>query len=161
MRAVTVPAHASRLLPGLAILALTLSGCGRSAAPVAPADRMPASALRADLVGTDAPAGLSANLFYPLDLGNHWGYDHSLALTIIPAGGPPGPTSGLEDRRERDIVKYVCRYQSEPTKRLASSLDISEQTLRNHLSTIYSKLGVNTRTDLISLAEKTGLIARG
>jgi DNA-binding CsgD family transcriptional regulator len=41
------------------------------------------------------------------------------------------------------------RHRSAPNKVVAAGLHISEHTLRNHLSAIYGKLGVNRRLDLI------------
>ena len=104
MRSLRLPFRASALL---ALAAMTLAGCGRTVAPVTSAtDRAPATALRAGMVGMDGPApgGTPANLFYPLDLGNHWGYGHELSVTIVPTGGPPGPVSTVRDRHERDLV---------------------------------------------------------
>jgi DNA-binding NarL/FixJ family response regulator len=62
-------------------------------------------------------------------------------------------------RREREIMAIVCSDPARPTKRVASQLNISEHTLRNHLSTIYRKLGVDTRAELRSVAQKGKLIA--
>jgi len=62
-------------------------------------------------------------------------------------------------RREREIMAFVCSDPARPTKRAASQLNISEHTLRNHLSTIYRKLGVNTRAQLRSMAQKAKLVA--
>jgi hypothetical protein len=105
MRTPDLSPRAPGLLTGVAFLALALSGCGRTVAPIAPAaDRVPESALRAEIAGGLAGGGQSANLFYPLQIGNHWGYDHALSLYLIPEGGPPGPVFGLNDRRVRDIV---------------------------------------------------------
>jgi len=105
MRTPDLSPRASGLLTGVALLALALSGCGKAATPVAPAaGRVPESALRAEIAGGLAQGSQSANLFYPLELGNHWGYDHALGLYFIPEGGPPGPVFGLNDRRDLDIV---------------------------------------------------------
>ena len=107
MRTSNLSLRVSSLSAGIALLALALSGCGRTAAPVSPAaGREPESALRAGIAGAGglAQGGHSANLFYPLELGNHWGYDHALGLYTIPIGGPPGPVFGLNDRHNFDIV---------------------------------------------------------
>jgi len=78
----------------------------------------------------------------------------------------PSAVNGVEDprmakltRRERDVVKFVSSHPGQPTKRLASSLDISEHTLRNHLSTIYRKLDVNNRAELQEVAQKAGMLS--
>lgn len=122
--------RASGPLAGIALLALALSGCGKTVAPVAPAvARVPESALRAELAGAGglAQGGRSVNLFYPLALGNHWGYEHVLTVYVIPEGGPPGPAFGESDRRVRDIVcieqragrRYFVERESFPGSQLS------------------------------------------
>jgi hypothetical protein len=71
------------------------------------------SALRAALDGVEAQAGgAPQSLFYPLEPGNHWGYDHSFSIYIIPTGGPPGPAFGQNDRVLRDLVCIEHRLSS-------------------------------------------------
>ena len=45
----------------------------------------------------------------------------------------------------------VCRliFQGDTRKSAAEALGISERTVRHHLETIYSKLSVNNRVDLV------------
>ena len=47
--------------------------------------------------------------------------------------------------RERMLVATVAQNSDVPRKVLADMLSISDSTLRNHLSVIYSKLGVSSR----------------
>lgn len=48
--------------------------------------------------------------------------------------------------RERELVAGLLKGHS--NKQLAASLDISEQTVKNNLSAVYAKLGVQSRTEL-------------
>jgi two-component system, NarL family, nitrate/nitrite response regulator NarL len=50
---------------------------------------------------------------------------------------------------ERKVVAAVVRQRSEPNKVIAAALHLSEHTLRNHLASIYGKLGINRRVDLV------------
>ena len=50
---------------------------------------------------------------------------------------------------ERKVVAAVVRQKSAPNKVIAEALHLSEHTLRNHLSSIYGKLGINKRIELI------------
>jgi DNA-binding NarL/FixJ family response regulator len=52
--------------------------------------------------------------------------------------------------RERQTIAAVTSDTAAPGKVIASRLCISEHTLRNHLSSIYSKLGLNNRVDLFA-----------
>lgn len=60
-------------------------------------------------------------------------------------------------RRERQTVAAVASDASAPGKVIADRLNMSEHTLRNHLTSIYGKLGVTNRVDLYAFAHKHGL----
>lgn len=59
--------------------------------------------------------------------------------------------------RERQTIAAVASDASAPGKVIADRLCISEHTLRNHLSSIYSKLGVANRLDLYAYATRHSL----
>ena len=50
-------------------------------------------------------------------------------------------------RREREILSHVAHGKSNPE--IAQALDIALPTVRGHLSAIYRKLGVSTRTQAV------------
>jgi two-component system, NarL family, nitrate/nitrite response regulator NarL len=50
---------------------------------------------------------------------------------------------------ERKVVAAVMRYRGSPNKVVAAFLHLSEHTLRNHLASIYGKLGIHRRVDLV------------
>jgi DNA-binding NarL/FixJ family response regulator len=60
-------------------------------------------------------------------------------------------------QRERDIVIAMVRSSGAKQLAVADSLGISEHTLRNHLTTIYSKLGVHGRLELHVYATAHGV----
>ena len=51
-------------------------------------------------------------------------------------------------RKERSVVDMVKRYASASNREIAVQLHISENTLRNHLTSVYSKLGLSSRMQL-------------
>lgn len=59
--------------------------------------------------------------------------------------------------RERQTIAAVTSDASAPVKVIASRLCISEHTLRNHLTSIYSKLGVSGRLGLYAYASRHDL----
>ena len=59
--------------------------------------------------------------------------------------------------RERDIVTAMVRKAGAKQFVVAEDLGMSEHTLRNHLTTIYSKLGVHGRLELHLFATEHGL----
>lgn len=59
--------------------------------------------------------------------------------------------------REREIVALLGEHAGENAKKIAEKLGISENTLRNHLTSIYSKLGVDSRLALFAYAHRHSL----
>jgi two-component system nitrate/nitrite response regulator NarL len=53
---------------------------------------------------------------------------------------------------ELKVIAEVVRQKSKPNKVIAGTLGISAHTLRNHLASIYDKLAVHRRLDLVLLA---------
>ncbi len=58
--------------------------------------------------------------------------------------------------REVEVLEQVSRGL--PSKLIAHELGVSESTVKFHLSSIYAKLGVASRTEAVSRAAKLGLI---
>ena len=56
--------------------------------------------------------------------------------------------------REREIIDVIIKQGRSTNKQIASHLNMSEHTLRNHLSSIYTKLGVENRLELAMYAVK-------
>lgn len=56
--------------------------------------------------------------------------------------------------REREIVNVMVKQGHSTNKQIAVHLNMSEHTLRNHLSSIYSKLEVENRLELVMYAVK-------
>jgi DNA-binding NarL/FixJ family response regulator len=63
--------------------------------------------------------------------------------------------------RERQTILAVASDAAAPGKVIAGRLCISEHTLRNHLSSIYGKLGLQNRLDLYAYATKHQLNKAG
>ena len=61
--------------------------------------------------------------------------------------------------REREILNYIA--QGYLNKQIAAELDISEQTIKNHVTSILRKLNANARTEAVVVAIKQGLISIG
>jgi DNA-binding NarL/FixJ family response regulator len=74
--------------------------------------------------------------------------EHAFACTIdpdVPALRPTLAESGLSER-EMDVAELVARGAT--NGEIARSLHISEATVKTHLTRVYSKVGVRTRTQL-------------
>lgn len=54
--------------------------------------------------------------------------------------------------REREIIAALVNYDSSTNKAIARQLYISDSTLKNHLTTIYDKLGLKNRVELLKFA---------
>jgi two-component system response regulator DegU len=61
--------------------------------------------------------------------------------------------------REIEILEYIA--QGFLNKQIAAELGISEQTIKNHVTSILRKLNANARTEAVVVAIKQGLIKIG
>ncbi len=71
----------------------------------------------------------------------------------IPAAAPAGDLTP----RERDVLALLAQGLSNLA--IADALSISERTVTTHLSRLYAKLDVSTRSEAIALALRTDLVA--
>ena len=69
-----------------------------------------------------------------------------------------GSESNIDElsEREKEIVRLIGRGFK--NKKISSQLCISETTVRHHLTSIYSKLGVSDRLELLVYAHRYGLV---
>lgn len=74
----------------------------------------------------------------------------------LPAKPQPGEARlpGLTDR-QMDVLR--CVIQGKPNKVIARELDISEGTVKAHLSAVMQALGAHNRTEAVYAAAKLGL----
>lgn len=70
---------------------------------------------------------------------------------VVPNG------SGVADltARERDVLGGMCRGQDDPA--IAAELGVSRHTVRNHVASLFRKIGVNRRSAAIVWAHDRGL----
>jgi len=59
--------------------------------------------------------------------------------------------------RETEVLNYVAQGYS--NKQIAAKLDISEQTIKNHVTNIMMKLNARARTQAVVIAAQQGLIS--
>lgn len=70
-------------------------------------------------------------------------------LIVARPDNPPRPVDTLT-RREKIIISYLM--QGWRNREIGTHLSISEQTVKNHLRTIYDKVGVSDRLELVLYA---------
>jgi DNA-binding NarL/FixJ family response regulator len=80
--------------------------------------------------------------------------DPRAARTIISARAEPDPMGALSTR-EREVLALLV--EGLPNKLIARRLDISEKTVKSHLTRIFRELGVTDRTQAALWAERHGL----
>ena len=87
------------LLVGSASL-LMLAGCVQLMAPKSALEQRPLA----------NPWAQESGLFYPLDIGNHWGYEYTSSFQIIPSGGPAGNPDVIESLVDVDVTGTAERF---------------------------------------------------
>ncbi len=100
-----------------------------------------------------------------VDAGEVW-LERSLIANVLSRLSRKQPNSNVDpeiesinrlSEREKDVVKLIG--QGLKNKRISTELCISETTVRHHLTSIYSKLGVSDRLELLVYAHRNGLVA--
>jgi NarL family two-component system response regulator YdfI len=81
-----------------------------------------------------------------------------MARVLLKTGEPGTGASAQTDLtgRELEVLKAVA--QGERSKEIALQLGISERTVKAHLASIYSRLGVDSRAAAIAVAAQRGLL---
>ena len=60
--------------------------------------------------------------------------------------------------RELTVLRLVAN--GHPNKQIASQLELSTDTIKAHLKSIFAKLGVTDRTEAVTVAARRGFIQR-
>ena len=72
------------------------------------------------------------------------------------AGGPAGTRAFPElTEREREVLDLVARGYD--NRRIAKALFLSDKTVRNHVSSVLTKLGAADRAEAVQRARRAGL----
>jgi DNA-binding NarL/FixJ family response regulator len=80
--------------------------------------------------------------------------DPRAARTILAARAEPDPLAGLS-AREREVLELLV--EGLPNKLIARRLEISDKTVKSHLTRIFRELDVTDRTQAALWAERHGL----
>lgn len=121
---------------------------------LAGADLSGLAVVQADVSPAELQAAVLAAAQGMLVMPYRAGRDAITVTAVAPAQDAP-----LEQpltQRELEVLERVSRGL--PSKMIAQQLDVAESTIKFHLSSIYSKLGVATRTEAVSKAARLGLI---
>jgi DNA-binding NarL/FixJ family response regulator len=80
--------------------------------------------------------------------------DPRAARTLLDAKDAPDPLEGIS-AREREVLGLLL--EGMPNKLIARRLDISEKTVKSHLTSIFRQIGVTDRVQAVLWAERNGL----
>ena len=78
--------------------------------------------------------------------GGPW-FSRAVAVVLAQPPRPPEPAGLALSKRERELLDLLTRGWD--NARIARELQLGEQTVRNYLSRLYGKLGVQTRSEAI------------
>lgn len=115
------------------------------------------------VLGKDAPPAVVVKAIEKIHAGELWldreamNRVFSTLLAPAPARDPGTARHSALTERERGVIQAIVDHSDCMNKVVAQRLFMSEHTLRNHLSSIYHKLGVKTRLELYVYATGNGL----
>jgi DNA-binding NarL/FixJ family response regulator len=110
------------------------------------------------IVGTDRPAETLFKAIEKVLEGEVWMERRLVADLIGPAHPRPDGDQtriGSLTPREREVVRLLC--QGLRNKQIAGHLAVTDVTVRHHLTSVFSKLGVSDRLGLLLYASKHGM----
>lgn len=84
--------------------------------------------------------------------------EHQARGSLVPGDEPMPAGSLLDPLTPREIEVLACMVEGLPNKLIASRLKISEHTAKFHVTSILSKLGVQSRTEAVVRAARLGLV---
>jgi len=84
--------------------------------------------------------------------------DPRAAHTVLAARAEPDPGAGLS-QREREVLGLLV--EGLPNKLIARRLEISEKTVKSHLTSVFRAIGVTDRTQAALWAERNGFRPQG
>ena len=82
--------------------------------------------------------------------------DRLKILRIAPSASRAPELEMLTDR-EREILGLICQGKGDPE--MSSELNLSHNTVRNHIAALYRKIGVNRRSAAILWVRERGITA--
>ena len=74
---------------------------------------------------------------------------------ILVTSGPDAAKIATLTKREHEVIALLS--EGLQNKQIASRLSISETTVRHHLTSVFDKLGISNRLELIVYAYRQGL----
>jgi DNA-binding CsgD family transcriptional regulator/pimeloyl-ACP methyl ester carboxylesterase len=100
--------------------------------------------------------------FVPLESRNHllledepaWQHWLEEVRAFLPAGFVTGSVFAALTARERELVELIA--QGRDNAQIAARLELSDKTVRNHITSIFAKLEVENRSQAIVLARDAG-----
>jgi DNA-binding NarL/FixJ family response regulator len=94
-----------------------------------------------------------------LSISQHSWFSRSIVQKVAALRLSSRPTLGADldelTERERDILGLICEGQSD--SQMSATLGLSRNTIRNHVSALYRKIGVNRRSAAVIWARERGI----
>jgi two-component system response regulator DesR len=80
-----------------------------------------------------------------------------ISATAARAAGAAGPAAQLLTTRERQVLEFVAGGLT--NAEIAAELELSPNTVKEHASSMFRKLGARNRADAVQRAQRLGVLA--
>ncbi|AFZ30472.1 two component transcriptional regulator, LuxR family [Gloeocapsa sp. PCC 7428] len=111
---------------------------------------LPRSATPEEIVATVTAVSTGLVVLHPETL--------DVLLSLLPASSRTSPTSPMQALTAREIEVLAMIAEGWSNKAIARHLHISEHTVKFHVSSIFTKLNVSSRTEAVTIGARQGLI---
>lgn len=114
--------------------------------------RLTRVAIRGYMLKDEAPENLLRAISC-IEQGAMW-FSQSVSQKIMSGGGKQPQSGDCDTLSERERQVLVMLSRGEDNREIARALQLAEQTVRNYVSTLYSKIQVTTRVEAVLWARE-------
>jgi len=114
------------------------------------------------VIRKETPARMLIQCIHSVHEGQYWLGQNAFSDLVkgLQSIGPSSSENASFGLTSRELKVIAAVLEGDTNKGVAERLSISEQTVKNHLTNIFNKLGVSSRLELVLFASKNNLTGK-